>query len=310
MAIRAQLKLLLFLIVVGITAGTIAVAVWAYQNILRHDADIAQQIAQPAPPGRPPPDPGAHHFVEAVDFIRSGKTDTGRDGLYKLLRQFPRSPTTLEAKRIIGEMNLDNLYAMDASGGKRDYIVQPGDNLSAIANKHGTTLDALARVNGLTSMSALKPGDHLFIIPMNFDLVVDASTKVVTLMKEGRFFREYQAFDLRLRPNMKIPAALEVASKSAVDPTDGKQANPASISFLDAEKRVVLNYKDSPSAALMISPPIVAKAIPVTSASDVPKAGAAQDTPAAPPSGLFLNQEDLEEIYPLLKRGSAVTIVD
>ncbi|MBL9118077.1 MAG: LysM peptidoglycan-binding domain-containing protein [Verrucomicrobiaceae bacterium] len=306
MAIRAQLKLLLFLIVVGVAAGTIAVAVWAYQNILMHDEAIAQQIATPPSDGRPPPDPGAHHFVEAIDLIQGGKLDAGREGLYKLLRQFPRSPTTAEAKRIIGEMNLDNLYAMEASGGKRDYIVQPGDNLTAIAVKHGTTLDSIARVNGLTSLTGLQPGDHLFLIPMNFDLVVDASTKIVTLMREGRFFREYRAIELRTRPNMKIPAALEVATKSAINPVDGKAANPTSTAFLDAEKRIVLSYKNSPAAALMISIPTVAKAIPVSSATPPPLN---TELPNAEATGLFLAPEDLEEIYPLLRKGSSVTIV-
>ena len=310
MAVRTQLKLLLFLIVLGITAGTFALAFWAYKNILSHDSAIADEIVSLKGSKRPPPDPGAHHFNAAVDLIRANKLDVGRDGLYKLLRQFPRSPTTAEAKRIIGEMNLDALYAHEVAGGKRDYIVQPGDNLLAIAGKHQTTLEAIARVNGLSSFN-LQPGDHLFIIPMNFDLVVDQSSKHVTVMREGRFFREYTALDLKLPPTMKIPVTLEVSSKSAINPTDGKAASPVSISFLTSEKKLILSRSGSKAVSLIVSAPVIAKAIPVAPGT-VPKAIPVDSEPeeTVPTSGVFIAQEDLEEIYPLLRRGSTVTLVE
>jgi LysM repeat protein len=310
MAVRAQIKLLLFLVVVGITAGILAVAFWLYKNILTEDSRIAAEIVAMKKDGRPPPDPGQHHFNIAVEMLRQKKLDAGRDGLYKLLRQFPRSPTTAEAKRIIGEMNLDNLYAHEAIGGKRDYIVQPGDSLLAIAGKHQTTLETLARVNGLTSYN-LQPGDLLFVIPMNFDLVVDASSKTVTVMREGRFFHQYAAIDLQLPPNLKVPSSLEVASKSAINPADGRVANPVTVAFISAEKRIVLNRKGSTSTALMISSPTVVRA--QTTPDNVPKAipvEAEDDGDAAPRTGLFLSAEDLEEIYPLLRRGSTVTLVE
>lgn len=312
MAVRAQIKLLLFLIVASVTVAILAGAFWLYKNVLSEDSRIAGEIAAMKKDGRPPPDPGLHHFNIAVEQLRQKQLDEGRESLYKLLRQFPRSPTTAEAKRIIGEMNLDNLYAHEAVGGKRDYIVQPGDSLLAIASKHQTTLETLARVNGLTSYN-LQPGDLLFVIPMNFDLVVDVSTNTVTVMREGRFFHQYKAIDLQLPPNLKVPSALEVASKSAINPADGKVANPVTVAFISAQKRIVLNRKNTSTTALMITSPTVVraqstpdavpKAIPVDDDDD-------DDASGAPRTGLFLAAEDLEEIYPLLRRGSAVTLVE
>lgn len=309
MAVRTQLKVLLFLVVVGITAGILSVAFWLYKNILSEDSRIAEEIVAMKKDGRPPPDPGLHHFNLAIDLMRAKKLEEGRDGLYKVLRQFPRSPTTAEARRIIGEMNLDNLYAHEVTGGKRDYIVQPGDSLLAIAGRHQTTLETLARVNGLTSFN-LQPGDHLFIIPMNFDLVVDVSAKSVTVMREGRFFHQYQAIDLQLPPNMKIPASLEVASKSAINPADGKLANPVTVAFISAEKRIVLNRKGTTSTALMIASPTVLKAQSDPKAPPKAIPLDEEDIDSGPTTGLFLMAEDLEEIYPLLRRGSTVTLVE
>jgi LysM repeat protein len=317
--LRTQLKLLLFLIVVGIATGTFALAWWMYRNIVSHDLDIASEITTMKKSALPPPDPGAHHFRTAVDLIQARQLDPARDGLYKLLRQFPRSPTTSQAKRIIGEMNFDALYAHDTGSGKRDYIVQPGDSLLAIATKNQTTLEAIARVNGLTSFN-LQPGDHLFLIPMNFDLVVDVSSKKITITREGRFFGEYDAMALTPPPTMKIPASLEVSAKSATSPVDGKSANPVTIGFLDATKRITLKRKNATTASMQITTAKLAKAIPVqVTPSPEPRAKRATEVDAdgnetaeqeVPTYGLFLASEDMEELYPLLRRGSSVTFVE
>ncbi len=306
MAVRAQLKLLLFLTVLGITSGTFALVFWAYKNVLSHDSQIAKEIMTMKSTGKPPPDPGAHHFNEAAELLRAGKLDEGREALYKLLRQFPRSPTTVEAKRIIGEMNLDALYQLDTSSGKRDVIVQPGDSLSAIATKYHTTLEALARVNGLTSVN-LQPGDHLFTIPMNFDLVVDTSAHTLTIMREERFFKEYSSLEIKLPPNFKIPTTLEVGVKSALSRVDGKATNPVTAAYLTAEKRVILQYEGSTAAALIIAPPFIVKALPVNGTVAQSKPDSDDDAP--PTTGLFLAHEELEELYPLLRRFSKVTLV-
>lgn len=306
---RAQIKLLLFLITLGIMVGCLATAWWIYQNILLRDAAITQDIAQMRAPNRPPPDPGARRFDAAVDLISQGKIDEARDALYKLLQQFPKSPTCVEAKRIIGEMNMDALYRLDASGGKRDYIVQPRDALLGIAAKNKTTMEALARINSLTTIN-LQPGEHLFVIPMDFDLALDVSEKKLTLLRGGRFFKEYHALDLRLPPNTKVPSEMEIGGKSAM--VDGKQANPVSADFVRAEKRII-GYKSASTVGLILRQPPAAQPVePPKPKSDIDKskeADADEDGPSTATTGLFLSQEDLEEIYPILRRGSKLSLV-
>lgn len=43
------------------------------------------------------------------------------------------------------------------------YTVQPGDTLSDLADRFGTTVDELAAANGLTDPNALQPGQTLII---------------------------------------------------------------------------------------------------------------------------------------------------
>ncbi|WP_075087510.1 hypothetical protein [Verrucomicrobium spinosum] len=55
----------------------------------------------------------------------------------------------------------------------------------------------------------LQPGDHLFVFPLDFEIVVDISSKTVQLWRgtreKGYFFKEYQALEVRLPPGMKHP---------------------------------------------------------------------------------------------------------
>jgi len=43
------------------------------------------------------------------------------------------------------------------------YVVQAGDTLAAIARSYGTTIDALARLNGLDDRNLIRPGQRLII---------------------------------------------------------------------------------------------------------------------------------------------------
>ncbi len=295
---RAQFKFLLFLIVVGILVGCVSAAWWVYQNILKRDAQITRDIAELHKQVHPPFDPGARRFQAAVDLIRTGKLDEGRESLYRLLQSFPHSPTCTEAKRIIGEMNMDALYKLDASGGKKDYIVQPRDSLLAIAARNRTTIEALARINSLTSIN-LQPGEHLFVIPMDFDLALDVSEKKLTLLRGGRFFKEYQALEVKLPPGTRVPAEMQLGSKSAI--TENKTANPVASDFIAAEKRLIVN-KTATTVGLIIRTPPVAQP-----ASKAPAAAA--EPSVAVTTGLFMRTEDLEELYPILRKGSKFNLV-
>ena len=337
---RAQIKLLLFLITLGIVVGCMATALWIYQNVLLKEDQIKADIKQMQAPGRPPPDPGARRFETAMDLVRDGKLTEAREALYKLLQQFPKSATCDEAKRILGEMNMDALCVLDTSGGKKDYIVQPRDAVMAIASRNHTTVEAIARFNSLTSFN-LQPGEHLFLIPLDFDLVLSASTGRLTLLQDGLFFKEYRAIKVALSPGTKIPAEMDIGNKSSV--IGSRTITPVSPDFMKADKTIVA-YRNPTTVGLVIhapprpepagqttattplAPPPNARSKSKDKPAPAPKAkpkakskGKAgqqaadddDDTSAAPPAqtGLILASEDLEEIYPILRKGSKLRIV-
>ena len=134
---------------------------------------------------------------------------------------------------------------------------------------------------------------------MDFDLALDVSDRRLTLLRSGRFFKEYTALGLKLPPGMKVPNELEVTSKSAI--IDGKAANPVTAEFVRAEKRIIVG-KNNNSAGLLLRTPPVAKAVE-------PGQNSATDETAASNTGIFLAREDLEELYPILRKGAKISLV-
>ncbi len=216
----SRLKIVLFLSSMALAAACVAGAWWACTHILGKDEVVTKQIQQMQGNKKDPPDPGLHRFDNAVNTVKNGEIATGRDELYELLRNFPASSRAPEAKRIIGEMNLDAMFSQNLNTAKKDYIVRPGDSLGLIARKNDTTVECIMRANAMMS-SGLQPGDHLFIFPHDFDMIISVSAKTLTLLRNSRFFKEYQALDVKLPPGMKVAATI-----AATSGTEGTQSAP------------------------------------------------------------------------------------
>jgi LysM repeat protein len=311
---KTQIKLLIFLITVGLVAGTLAMGYWVYMNILLKESQVEQDIASMKAKDRPRVDPGIRRFEAAVELIHQGKIDDGRDALYKLCQQFPDSKTVAEAMRIIGEVNMDQLYSANSTAGKKDYIVQPGNSLNSIATKFDTTVDSIIRSSGLMSFN-LHPGDHLTIIPMDFHLGVSIAKKQVMLLRKvgekEYLFKIYNAKDIRLPPGMRLPVEMTIAGKNSI--FDGKPVVSTDPNYVDAEK-----WFAGTKSGISIRTPPVARAQPV----EEPKAAAAAPKKSIPPAampapapaataetGIFLAREDIEELFALVRKGSKLSLV-
>lgn len=294
---KAQLKLLIFLITVGLMLGSVATAYWFYMRVIRPEMQVKSELEKIQKADLPMIDPGARRFDAAVELIRAGQLDEGREALYLLLKQFPESPTCREAKRIIGEINLDRLFSPTYLEGKVDYIVQPGDRgLLAIAQKHKTSLDAIVRLNGLRG-NTIHPGDHLLIMPVDFDFAVNVTEKTVIVLRQGRFFAEYPAVDVRLPTGFRLPAEIKLGTKSAS--LDGKPVTATEAAYLEAEKLI-------PGS----KPGVVLRTVPVARAVEAKAEPEGDVDPAVGiESGIFLKREDLEEVFAMARSGASLKLV-
>ena len=111
---------------------------------------INQNVPQPSPSPSPSPDPG-----NVIDYtVRSGDT------LWLLANRYG---TTVDAIKRLNGLTSDNLsigqvlrIPVSQTQQYITYTVRSGDTLWLLANRYGTTVDAIKRLNGLTS-------DHLSI---------------------------------------------------------------------------------------------------------------------------------------------------
>lgn len=340
----SRLKILIFLIAVAVAGTCVGVAWWFYSRVMTHDEAVKVEIKQIAGDKKAPPDPGLRRFDLALETVKSGDFEGGREALYELIKHFPSSKRADDAKRIIGEMNMDKLFSPDKNPQKVEYIVQPGNSLLLIAGKNHTTIDAILRINGMMS-TALQPGDHLSVIPLDFEILVNVTKKTVTLIRNERFFKEYQALEIHVPAGIRVPVERDPDKKLEMEISDkpawfeGKRIQSTHPSYLSSDKwlmgsKIGLNIRSLPQAKAVGGPETIvpkgpAKPAPTKtssktatkgkSSSHTKGRGAAQAEAEAAPidesagpvvePGIFLPREDIEELFSIIRTKTKVKVV-
>ena len=188
---RAHLRLIAAFLVLGIVGGG------GHRDVLCL-AQLPPAIsASPAgeilalekdPPKRI--DVGARVFNEAMDLMLRGEVAAAHAQLSGLVKTYTDSEAYSKSRRILGEVNMDRLLSDVRTPGKVDYVVKSGDSLNKIAAQQKTTVDYIIMANNLQGLT-LQRGDKLVVCPLDFSVNVSLSEKTVTLLQDGKFFKEY-----------------------------------------------------------------------------------------------------------------------
>ena len=168
----ARLKLLLAFLALLIFAGGVAGAVYFWQKFMRPDIVVTKHIEGKAEVPRKKPDLGKRHFDAAIDLLKEGELVSGRDRLLYLMEYYPESKTYEEAKRIVGEVNLDLLISKIPQEKKTEHIVRSGQALVTIARRSQTTIDYIMRANAKTT-ALIYPNEALTVYPLDFSVEID-----------------------------------------------------------------------------------------------------------------------------------------
>lgn len=245
------------------------------------DIDARPVVALPEPSTELPEiDPGAKVFDKARQQIAVGDLAGARERLRTVVSIYPRSKAAPEARRILGEMNLDEWLSVAHMGNKSVYEVKRGDSYLGIAAKHDTSLDMIVFLNGLYDLGSLQPGDELVLMPLNLRVLIEPDREAISLWDGGRFLKEYE-----VRRSVEVGAGAgktKIASKMGF--SGERRFSPATEGYRGASKVILL---DKP--ALRIAP------LPEDDADDL---GA----------GLYLDGPDMEELALLTRPGNEVEI--
>jgi hypothetical protein len=286
--IKALIVLLLAAAVFG-TAGFFAYKLFIVPDKLdREEAKAAAaQAANPGATPTPPPDYSVPAYQKAIAILTAGKPLEARQALIDFITLHPQSTKLADAKAAIGEINMGFIYTSEPGPDKIDYTVVGGDSLVKIAAKTKSNAELILRSNNLASID-LQIGQQLRIPQMDTAIVIDRAAKTLALTNHGQLLKEYPllALDLPAAARGKDPVATQVKDKVA----------------LHGAERVAFGGRDYVGSErwLMLG---IANAV-VRGRPDPDASG----QPAPMPPGIVVSQEDIEEIFPLVSRGTPVTI--
>ncbi|MEM6910561.1 MAG: LysM domain-containing protein [Verrucomicrobiota bacterium] len=228
-----------------------------------------------------PVDEGALIFEAVEPQLREGLLEEARVQLEAVIRLYPDSARTPEAKRIIGGLNLDRLFSRDPHESKRTVLVRSGDSLLKIARQEDCTYHFLLKANGLTHPQNLHPGEELVVADLDFELEVDLEKGRVTLLRAGAFFCDYPILGSKIPGRVRLPFRSKVVDK---------------IAFVEGE-RILLSDERYPSASLRIR-------IGEQGMDLRPLPEAEQEVFG----GVFLSAADLDELNALLRLGTPAMV--
>lgn len=224
-------------------------------------------------------EPGDRAFQKAHELIAVGKIEEGREKLMAIVNVFPSSPAAPTARRIVGQMNLDEILSSGFPDGKTRYEVKRGDSYFAIAGRNETSLDMLMHLNGMMELKNLQPGDDLQILPLNFRVLIEPQRNAISLWNGASFMCEY--------PIRRMEGTAPKSGKTVIDTRrstiDGSNVQPTAKDYRATTKSIQLK---SPTLQIFRF----------------------DETDDTPPSGLYLSEADIEELFLLTRAGNEVEI--
>ena len=240
------------------------------------DVDIARMLDSAEMPDI---DPGERAFQKAHELLALGKVPEAREKLTAIVNVFPASSSAPVARRIVGEMNLDEVLSTTHMPGKQVHVVKRGDSLLGIAAAYRTTIDCMMHLNSMLELRSIQPGDELIVMPLDFRLLVEPRRKTVSLWQGGRFIREYPALHMAA----VTAGAQRGTIQSKFAELDGRRVTPQSKDYRAANK-VIQTAKPQLQIRAWI------------------------DESEKPSGGILLRPQDMEEINLLTRVGNEVEI--
>jgi LysM repeat protein len=280
MRIVTFIKILAAMVVLAVIGAT-GYLVHAVKDEVLTSAPAAEDVSKMLEETElPDVDPGERVFQRALEMVAMGERAEAKDKLLYIFNFHPASPSAGEARRILGEMNLDEILSTESMDGKSTHKVVRGDSYLKIAAKNDTTLEAIMYFNGLTSLEGLFPGDELVVMPLNFRLIIEPGRRTLSLWQKDKLLKEYPL----VRPVAPGVVAMTTKIESKAAFANGKKLSATDPGLRDAQKMLTLARTQLHLQGL--------------------SALEGED----PGRGFFLSAPDMEELTLLMRPGNEVEI--
>ena len=282
---QAQLKIFAAVVALTILSGTVIGALYAWQKIFKPEIENKKVLKELLTTTAAKSDPGKAVFAEAMNLTRANQLEEAQEKLKQLIRVYRDSDAFSNARRVLGEMNMDRLFSRSPMPGKLEFTVSAKDaGLDPIANKNRTTIPFLRRINNLGG-NVIHPGDRLILYPLDFTIEVRLNTQTLTLVNsQGEFFKDYKILQVNLAQGTRAPASTYISSKPAYV---GEKA------VRDSDPRYPMARKWLQTAASGTKPGIIFCTPPKKKGDEAP-------------NGIYLEESDIEELCTVIRLRSPV----
>src|SRR5260221_8379270 len=156
-----------FLWKLGILAGLVIV-IFGGGSFATYELFLKKASRKPAKGSEavvtPTPDPGIALLDQARELIAKGNVEDGKRLLISIFQNFPKSTKADEARRAVGDMNIQDFFSPQPSADKKEYVVARGDSIAKIASKTKAAPELIFKANGLDGLM-IQPGQN-FIFPI------------------------------------------------------------------------------------------------------------------------------------------------
>jgi LysM repeat protein len=231
----------------------------------------------------PTPDQGVIMFEDARQQLAKGNKADAMQTLVSLFQSFPKSSKSEDAKRLLGDLNMQSFFSTEPDPDKVEYIVQRGDSIAKIANKMMSSPELIFKANGLDGLT-IHIGQKFIVPKGKFSLMISLKRQDVTLLNNGAFFRWYKPQEFRLPP--KIASGLfKVHEKIAW--AIGTRVAFGGKNYLGSSRWIVLNQ----SGLTLYS-----------------ETNPQNPNIQKPSSGIMLSAPDMEEVFAVIAKDTPVTI--
>lgn len=280
---QVHIRIVAALAALSVLTVTVLGAIYMYRENIKPEQERKKEVRNLLKQPGPKADPGRKIHDQAMELIRRREMDAAREKLTEIIEVYRDSERYAPARLVLGEMNMDRLFARTPMPGKLEYTVTSKDRLNALAAKFRTTISYIQRVNNLLG-SVIHPGDRLVVYPLEFEVEVDLEGKRLTVLKDGRFFKDYTIVSHHLPfPNLSKETTIGEISGWVND----KKVRPDSDQYSAAQKRLQTAGRGSRNGVIFCPEP------------PPPPAEGAQPSPP----GIYLSAEDMQELSTILRPG-------
>lgn len=228
-------------------------------------------------------EPGEKAFQRAKELLAMESMAEAEEKLKYIVSFYPSARSAAQARRILGEINVDRLLDPGFKERKKTIKVKSGDSYTAIVNRNHTTLDSLVHLSQLKNADprALRIGQKLTVMPLDLRVVIDTRRKTLTLWRGGEFVKEYPVLKISYKGKKDV-------NRLKLGPVRGwyrDRLYPSHSEYYRASSKVILLSDKSLSI----------RALPVDDGADFG-------------FGFYLAPADIEELPLLLRPGNDIEI--